>query len=759
MNLRVLALAAVVPWAGRAAEEPAFVLLRGDGLHVENEGRAEQRFSPCSTFKIANSLIALQTGVASDAEWPLPYDPARDGEQHGAWSRDHTLASAIRVSAVWFYQEVARRIGANRMRDWVRRFEYGNMATTPAIDRFWLGQDLRISAGEQVDFLRRLHDGRLDVRPQVHAEVHHMLLLETGRDYRWYGKTGTCRAADSGWVAWHVGYVERNGGTAYYALNLGGASFAEVAARRSALVREKLAGAGLVARQAPKATEQMRWEIESRIAALPGTVSLFAINLETRETFSIRPDELVRTASTIKLPIMAAVFSAVAQGTASWDERIEMRAEDKVSGTGVIRELADGTKLTLRDLVHTMIVVSDNTATNLLLDRFSADFVNAEMDKLGLRQTRVLRKIMGNAPSGHSREGLQEEYRKYGLGVSTPREMADLMARLARGDVVNAEASAGMLAILGRQQFKDGIGRRLPGDWVASKSGSLDRLHSDVGLVSSTGGRLAVAITVDDMLRTDYSADNAGSRLIGDVARALAGGLSVPLHELGEPERVTTLGADMDHVQGIYLDGARLWVSWVDRKARTGHLGEFEAKTGRLVRSVPVHEGDRFHPGGIAGEGNSIWVPVAEYRPHSSAVIQKRNRDTLALEAEFDVADHIGCIASAGDRLYGGNWDSRKIYTWTPDGRLLATAPNTAGTSYQDLKFVNGQLVGSGLRGTEGAIDFLDSADLRLARRIRAGKTSRGVLLTHEGMAIAGERLYLLPEDGPSRLFVYRLPH
>jgi hypothetical protein len=214
----------------------------------------------------------------------------------------------------------------------------------------------------------------------------------------------------------------------------------------------------------------------------------------------------------------------------------------------------------------------------------------------------------------------------------------------------------------------------------------------------------------------------------------------------------------MDHVQGIHVDGERLWVSWVDRKARTGHLGEFELATGKLVRSAAVHEGDRFHPGGIAGEGNSLWVPVAEYKPNSSAVIQKRNRDTLTLESEFAVPDHIGCVAVAGDRLYGGNWDSRMLYTWDLQGRMLEKRPNGAATSYQDLKFADGKLVGSGLRGSEGAIDFLDPASLRLSRRIRAGKTSRGVLLTHEGMAVSGGRLYLLPEDGPSRLFIYRLP-
>ena len=117
-----------------------------------------------------------------------------------------------------------------------------------------------------------------------------------------------------------------------------------------------------------------------------------------------------------------------------------------------------------------MIVVSDNTATNLLLDRFPPDLVNAEIAKLGLTHTRALRKVMG------SDQPVPPEYRKFGLGVSTPRDMVELIAKLERGEVVSAEASREMLAILGRQQYKDGIGRRLSYESVASKSGTLDRL-------------------------------------------------------------------------------------------------------------------------------------------------------------------------------------------------------------------------------------------------------------------------------------------
>jgi beta-lactamase class A len=177
-----------------------------------------------------------------------------------------------------------------------------------------------------------------------------------------------------------------------------------------------------------------------------------------------------------------------------------------------------------------MIVVSDNTATNLLLDRFTADYVNQQMDRLGLTATRSLRKVLGDnanlkAAGGWSRAGLIEENRRFGLGVSTPREMAALLEKIERGQVVSAAASKQMIDILKRQQYKHGIGRHMEFE-VASKSGSLDALRSDAGIVYSKGGRIALAITVDDMPKVDYSPDNPGEMLISRLSQMLVAGLT-----------------------------------------------------------------------------------------------------------------------------------------------------------------------------------------------------------------------------------------
>lgn len=276
--------------------------------------------------------------------------------------------------------------------------------------------------------------------------------------------------------------------------------------------------------------EKMDRLVRAEVAGFQGTVHLYARNLDTGEAYGIGENEKVRTASTIKLPILATVFRAVADGKATWDETLTLRDEDKVSGSGVLREFSNGLKLPLRDVVRMMIVVSDNTATNMVIGRITADAVNAEMDRYGLTATRSMRKILGDgndlkAPSGFSAAGRLAENKRFGLGSTTPKEMVTLLEKLERGEVVSAAASKEMIAILKRQQYKDGIGRHLPDEWVASKSGALDALRSDVGLVYAPKGRVAMAITVDDMPQVDYSPDNAGNILISKLAKMLLQGL------------------------------------------------------------------------------------------------------------------------------------------------------------------------------------------------------------------------------------------
>lgn len=262
--------------------------------------------------------------------------------------------------------------------------------------------------------------------------------------------------------------------------------------------------------------------VRTEAVKLKGKVSIYAKNLETGEAYSLNADDRVRTASTIKLPIMVAVFALVADGKAAWTDELTLTASNKVQGSGILLEFGDGHKLTLRDAVNLMIVVSDNSATNMVLDAITADEVNVRMDALGLKQTRSLRKIGGG---GSSKAGDDPANKGFGIGVSTPREMVTLLEKLDRGEVVSAAASKEMIDLLKRQQYRDGIGRNMLGTVIAGKPGALDRLRSEAGIIFSPRGRIAMAITIDDMPDIQWTVDNPALVLLSHLSEILVEGL------------------------------------------------------------------------------------------------------------------------------------------------------------------------------------------------------------------------------------------
>jgi hypothetical protein len=211
------------------------------------------------------------------------------------------------------------------------------------------------------------------------------------------------------------------------------------------------------------------------------------------------------------------------------------------------------------------------------------------------------------------------------------------------------------------------------------------------------------------------------------------------------------------HAQGIDVGEQSVWITSVDTPNQKGYLHEFSS-SGEWRRSIEIQDGIRFHPGGIASDDSSLWVPIADYRAHSTSVVQRRNKRTLEIEYAFDVPDHIGCIAVTPEYLIGGNWDSKDFYVWDHKGRLLRKVSSGTQIAYQDMKYDKGFLVASGLRPDgAGSIDWLTLPSFGIARRIHAGKTDRGVSFTREGMTIHDSRLVLLPEDGPARMFVFQL--
>jgi beta-lactamase class D len=203
--------------------------LRQDRTLVHNSERARTRFTPASTFKIPNSLIGLETGAVRDADGEVfKWDGVT--RQIAPWNRDHTLRSAIRDSVVPVYQEIARRIGPERMRDYVARIGYGNNDIGDVIDRFWLQGPLAISAEEQIGFLTRLYRDDLPFSGRTLALVKDIMVVEAGIDYTIRAKTGWDGHVTPN-IGWWVGWVERGADVIFFALNMDMSAPSHLAAR------------------------------------------------------------------------------------------------------------------------------------------------------------------------------------------------------------------------------------------------------------------------------------------------------------------------------------------------------------------------------------------------------------------------------------------------------------------------------------------------------------------------------------------------
>ena len=222
---------------------------------------------------------------------------------------------------------------------------------------------------------------------------------------------------------------------------------------------------------------------------------------------------------------MAATFALVNEGKIKWNDELILTKEKKVGGAGILPEFGDGLKITLRDAVHLMIMLSDNTATNLVLDHITADAVNEKLSSFGLMKTHSLRKISGGGESNLFASDWNKKSdgspSRYGIGVSTPREMVMLLEKIERGEIVSAEACKEMISILKRQQYHDGIARNVKEIETATKPGALDALRSDIGILYTKRGRIVMAITCDEIPAVDWSVDNPGQLLMSKVALIL----------------------------------------------------------------------------------------------------------------------------------------------------------------------------------------------------------------------------------------------
>ena len=285
-----------------------------------------------------------------------------------------------------------------------------------------------------------------------------------------------------------------------------------------------VAVAAVFAPQSTEAQGSLDSRVRAEIAPFKGKVFLYAKNLDTGETYSFDGDERVRTASTIKIAVMIEAFARVAEGKAKWTDELVLTKTARYGGSGILPELGDGLRLTLQDCVRLMMLLSDNTATNMVLDYLTTDAVNERMNSFGFKATRIMRRVGGG---GESKEGkLDDNLKRFGLGATSPHEMVQIMEKLERGEIISKEASKQMIDLMKREQGRYSIGRSMPNAPIASKYGALDALRSCVAILYTKQGKIAMAITVDEMPEVIWSVDNPSYLLMSRLSEILVTALT-----------------------------------------------------------------------------------------------------------------------------------------------------------------------------------------------------------------------------------------
>ena len=244
-----------------------------------------------------------------------------------------------------------------------------------------------------------------------------------------------------------------------------------------------------------------------RDAERSGSVIGVAIIAPSGERFGHNADRRFVAASTVKIPIMIALFRRIDAAECSLSDRRQLRGEDRTPGSGVMLHLHDGMEFTLRDLVYLMVSISDNTATNMLIDIVGIEQVSATMRDLGMIGSTFSRKMRGRATQANEQENW-----------ATPSDYAGVTAALLGNNAASADACAEMIAMLEKQQNDRRIARYLPspgGPRWGSKTGSLPGVANDVGFVATDRGMLVVSVFCE------RQADpHLGERIVGDISRA-----------------------------------------------------------------------------------------------------------------------------------------------------------------------------------------------------------------------------------------------
>lgn len=264
--------------------------------------------------------------------------------------------------------------------------------------------------------------------------------------------------------------------------------------------------------------ESLSERLTPLVQAHRGKVGLAVKHLTTGEEFYLHADDAMPTASLIKVAVMVETYRQAAEKKVDLDQRLVLKEEDRVPGSGILTQLSPGLSLTLRDAVRLMMSLSDNTATNLVLDQIGLGTTAETMERLGYPNTKIHSKVFRRNTSL-----FPERSKQFGLGSTTAREMMRLVEAIQRKQVVTPEACDAMLGHMRACEEPFKFPRFLPeGVRVAFKGGSVNDCRTAAGILYTPSGPIALCVLTNENEDQSWDADNAGDRLCAEIAREIA---------------------------------------------------------------------------------------------------------------------------------------------------------------------------------------------------------------------------------------------
>ncbi len=416
----------------------------------------------------------------------------------------------------------------------------------------------------------------------------------------------------------------------------------------------------LLAKESGDAKKTLEKVLAPAIEAHRGDVAIAVKHLKTGEAFEHNATEPMPTASLIKFPVMIAAYDAAETGKLSLDEMIELKKEDQVPGSGILTaHFSPGAEISLRDAIQLMMVYSDNTATNLVLDELGLAATNELMDSLGCPETRIHSKVFRRDTSI-----APERSRKYGLGSTTARDMVKLAERLHKHKLVSEKASKQMLEHMFACDDEQKVPRLLPrGTRVAHKTGSVNSSRTDAGIMETPSGPIAFCILTTNNKDQRWTEDNEGDLFCATVGSVIYQYFNSEGDAPVAPvARVLQMGADGELVVALQ----RTLNARIKPSPGIGVDGDFGPETDGAVKRFQKQEG--LEPTGIvdADTWKALGPLLMEEQPAPEPAVVKATKRDKSPSDPLAGPPFVTCKAWAiidgesGELLAGGQQDEKR---------------------------------------------------------------------------------------------------